>query len=142
VSPLDLLDPRHAPIVRAAAARWLRAQPDGGAIDARTRDARLDRCVREELFDRVRAMCTSTHVSEDAGARSSASGPGVDPPVHDVIALSPSTREPLGNRLVALTFTDGTALVLHTDPAGRIRIEHHPGGALVLEDPLTTPLDP
>ncbi len=128
-APADWLGPRHAAPVRAAAARWLAAAARAGSVDAaRARDL-LSRCVRTETAPEVAGAC------ED---------PSMPPleEVADVYAYSADGERLRANALVALRFADGSAWVAHTDVLGHLRLERAPTGRLVLDDPVSTPLDP
>jgi hypothetical protein len=128
-SPHDWMAPRHAAAVRVAAARWLavRAATEGPlGHEAR---AALDSCLEREHTRDVNEACTAREPPPlDAEA--------------DVYAYDASGRDVLVDRLVALRFADGTALVTHTDANGHVAMERAAQGRLVLDDPFATPLEP
>ena len=49
---------------------------------------------------------------------------------------------PLAERLVALRFADGSALVTYADARGRVRLEEAPAGRVTLEAPESAVLAP
>ncbi|MCA9612047.1 MAG: HEAT repeat domain-containing protein [Myxococcales bacterium] len=115
------LDRANAEAVRAAAARW--AHATGGEDDA------LARCATDDLAPSVAHAC--------------AEAPSHRPDTHtDVHAFAGDGRTLLRDALVALRFSDGTALVGWTDTNGRMTWPAVPEGALLLDDPLRVPLQP
>ena len=124
-SPRDYLSaPSHAAVVRVAAAHWLRTvdpSPDARAL--------LARCAERALAPEVARACAAT----------------ATPPADrtaDVYAYAPDGQALLRERLVALRFDDGSALVVETDANGHVRWERAPRGQVYLDDPLRTPLQP
>jgi HEAT repeat protein len=133
VSPIALLGPAHAEAVRGAAARWL------ASLSARDEAAGAP---RPETARAALARCAAADPSADV-ARACAT-PGLPPldEVADVVAYAPRGGAVRARALLALRLGDGTVLVARTDAAGRLRLPRAPRGALVLEDPLDTPLEP
>ncbi|MBX3247896.1 MAG: HEAT repeat domain-containing protein [Myxococcales bacterium] len=115
-----LLERAHAPVVRAAAARWLGAlEPEHEA---------LRRCAEVELTPEVSRACASPALPpREVEASVHAHGP---------------TGQLLRRALVVLRFADGTALVTRTDASGHLRWPLAPRGPLSLGDPLKVPLQP
>lgn len=127
--PCDGLDPAawlatgRSSHLRAAAARWL------AALDPTA--AALVRCAERELDERVRLACGRPALP-DLGAEAdvyAVDGGGDDP-------------APLRERLVAVGFGDGSALVVRTDANGHLRVRDVPRGRWWLEDPTALPLEP
>lgn len=126
--PLDWLGSRHAPAVRAAAARWLAAQSAHGHADADRAERALDACALSDPSPEVATVCGD---------------PG-QPPLTgtaDVYAYNAGGSHLLTNRPVALRLADGSVLVTYSDLNGHVHLAHAPTGALVLEDPVSTPLE-
>ncbi|MEM9070160.1 MAG: HEAT repeat domain-containing protein [Myxococcota bacterium] len=123
-TPTDYLDGTHAPVVRVAAARWLRAvDRSPAAIDA------FARCVNEDLAPEVARACSLAEL------------PAMDQDA-DVYAYAADGTTLLRSRLIAIRFEDGSALLVETDPNAHVRWERAPEGRILLDDPLRTPLQP
>ncbi len=121
--PQDFWGPAHAPMVRAAAARWLAATSENESRGV------LERCAAEDLTPEVAEACSDPRL------------PAADQTA-ELHAYGADGRGLLRNRLVALRFADGAALVVHSDAGGRVIWPHAPRGRLRLDDPLRTPLQP
>ncbi|GAB5550006.1 MAG: hypothetical protein SangKO_097660 [Sandaracinaceae bacterium] len=127
--PLGWLERRHAGVVRAAAARWARAAADAGHVPRATVAEALERCASEPLAPEVAEVCASPAL----------------PPMNteaDVYAYAPDGERVLGSHLLALRLSDGSVWVTRSDPNGHLRLSNAPAGALALEDPAATPLEP
>jgi HEAT repeat protein len=127
--PHAWLDPHHAPVVQVAAALFLASGRERGVVDADTARTTLDACAARALAPEVGATCASPSM------------PPLDDEA-DVYAWSADGETLLRDALVALRFSDGTALVTRTDENGHVRLTHAPRGALILDDPAVTPLEP
>lgn len=127
--PLAWLERHHAGVVRAAAARWARAAADAGHLPSGPVGEALAACAEEPLMPAVADVCARPGLPE-LGARA------------DVFAYSPDGAALLRQRTVALRLADGTAWVTRTDANGHLRLDDAPRGALALEDPSATPLEP
>ncbi|HKP55563.1 MAG TPA: HEAT repeat domain-containing protein, partial [Polyangiales bacterium] len=108
-------------VLRSAVARWLRvrAQGEGPA------DAELGHLLSECTADPdplVRAACSPLPA------------PGGSQTV-DLIAHGRDGETPLRQRLIALRFADGSALVAYTDANARIQLPDVPAGPITLENP-------
>lgn len=125
--PAHLLGPRHAPVVRVAAARWLAAQARAG--HAPRGEAVLRGCAAEDPAPSVARACDQPALPP-LGARA------------DVYAYAPDGSQLWTDRPVALRFADGTAWVVHSDLNGHVWLEDAADGALLLDDPVSTPLEP
>lgn len=127
--PLGWLERRHAGVVRAAAARWASAAAEAGHLPRAAVTEALERCAAEPLAPEAAAVCASpTWPALDAEA--------------DVYAYAPDGERVLGSRLLALRLSDGSVWVTRSDPNGHLRLSGAPAGALTLEDPAATPLEP
>ena len=127
--PLGWLEPRHAAVVRAAAARWARAAADAGHLSPGPVQEALLECAADTLAPDVAAVCARPHLPPlDADA--------------DVFAYGPDGEHVLGSRLVALRLSDGSVWMTRTDANGHLRLRGAPRGELTLEDPAATPLEP
>jgi HEAT repeat protein len=127
--PLTWLGPRHAPAVRVAAVRWLASAPASTPERQKTIDEALEHCIHADL------------ASEVVGACRDPSLPPLDAEA-DVYTYEADGDALLADRLVALRLTDGTVLLTRSDPNGHVRLEPAPSGALILDDPVSTPLEP
>jgi cellulose synthase operon protein C len=125
--PEAWLGPRHAPVVRAAAAHWLASQARAGHAPRAPRV--LAQCAAEDPSPSVAGACSETALPS-LGSRA------------DVYAYAPDSSTLWTDRVVALHFADGTVWVAHTDLNGRLWLDGSAEGPLLLEDPLSTPLEP
>lgn len=126
--PARWLEGGHAPAVRAAGARWLAAQADQGDGPADRVTRPLEACAEGDPSPAVAHACAE---------------PGL-PPLGmevDAYAHGPDGAERMTDRWVALRLADGTVWVARTDLNGHLRLPDAPDGALVLEDPLSAPLE-
>lgn len=129
VHPLGWLDPAHASIVRSAAARWARASADADHAGRAAVDEALSRCAEAPLTPDVASVCAHPEL----------------PPLEtqtDLYAYGTDQTTLLASRLIGLRLADGSVWVTHADANGHLRLEAIPAGALVLEDPGATPLEP
>lgn len=108
-----------SPVVRAAAARW--------AAALELAEAERASCALADLVTVVAEACADP-VMPELGE------------VADVYAYGANGRALLRGRWVVLRFSDGTALVTKADANGHVRVNRAAGGALLLDDPITTPL--
>ena len=91
--------------------------------------ATLDVFTSEPLAPEVAEVCASPAL----------------PPMNteaDVYAYAPDGERVLGSHLLALCLSDGSVWVTRSDPNGHLRLSNAPAGALALEDPAATPLEP
>ncbi|MFW5876085.1 MAG: HEAT repeat domain-containing protein [Myxococcota bacterium] len=126
--PARWLEGGHAPAVRGAAARWLAAQTGAGSRPADRTARPLEACAEGDPSPAVAQACAE---------------PGL-PPLGaevDAYAHGPDGTERMADRWVALRLADGTVWVARTDLNGHLRLPDAPDGALVLEDPLSAPLE-
>ncbi len=127
--PLSWLGAQHAAVVRIAAAHWARAAADADHLspDA-VRDA-LAACAVDPLAPDVAEVCASPTLPPlDATA--------------DVYAYAADGVRVWSVRLSALRLADGSVWITSTDRNGHLWLDRAPRGALVLEDPAATPLEP
>ena len=127
--PRDWLEPRHAAAVRAAAYRWIYAAGNRGGIESRAANEALEGCAASDLSTEVTAVCEEPSF----------------PPLDDdaeVYAYSADGERLLVDHLVGLRLADGSVLIARTDANGHLRLGAAPRGALVLDDPTSTPLEP
>jgi HEAT repeat protein len=127
--PLQWLEPEHAPVVRAAAARWAHAAAVAGRLDATAAHEALERCAAFDPESSVREVCAAPELPT-----------GTEPT--DVYAYAPDGVALLRDRLVALRLADGTVYLGYSDRNGHVRLERAPRGPLRLEDAALTPLEP
>ena len=126
-APATWLGPRHAGSVRAAAARWLAAAAAAGHADPARARRELDACVESD--PEAGPVCEDPQM------------PPLDD-VADIYAYSADGRRIRSDDLVALRLADGSVWVGRTDVLGHVRIENAPRGRLLLDDPVSTPLEP
>ena len=126
-APLAWLGPRHAGSVRAAAARWLAAASAAGHVEPARARRELEACIESDP--------ETGPVCEDPAM------PPLDD-VADVYAYSADGRRIRSDDLLALRLSDGSVWVGRTDVLGHVRIEGAPRGPLLLDDPVSTPLEP
>lgn len=127
--PLAWMEPRHAAIVRAAAARWAFAAAEHGAIAPDEVRAALTRCAREPISSPARRACREPALPA-TGDRA------------DVVAWSADGRELLPRTLLALRLPDGSVMLTRSDDNGRIQLHDVPRGPLALDRPASLPLEP
>ena len=123
VHPRSWMSRVHAPVVRAAAARWLAAAYPEEA------EARLATCAESALSPDLRATCLEPSLPP-LGATA------------DVYAYAVDGETLLRRTIVALRLSDGSSLVVRTDANAHLRLENAPRGPLKLDDPLASPLEP
>lgn len=128
-SPLSWLERRHASVVRVAAARWARAAASAGHLPAGEVGDALTACAAEPLTPDVGAVCAHPELAALDG-------------VADVYAYAPDGARLWSDRLVALRLADGSVWITRSDANGHLRLHGVPRGALLLEDPAATPLEP
>jgi hypothetical protein len=126
--PLRWLEPEHAPVVRAAAARWAHAAAAAGRLDAAAAADALERCATLDVESSVREACAAPGLPAEAEPT-------------DVYAYATDGVSLLRDRLVALRLADGTVFLGHTDQNGHVRLAHAPRGPIRLEEPGLTPLE-
>ena len=112
----------HAPTVRLATARWLISTAND------TNERALRRCAQADPSLDVRDACRGG--AETADARDV-----------ELIAYAPNGEDKLPRKLVALRFSDGTNVIVYTDANAFVRIFGARTNAVVLDDPLLTPLE-
>jgi cellulose synthase operon protein C len=125
--PAELLAPRHASAVRVAAAHWLAAQ--GRAGNAPRAEAQLAQCADDDPAPSVARACAEPDLAPLTSRA-------------DVYAYAPDGSRLWTDRPVALRFADGTVWVVHSDLNGHVWLEGAADGALLLDDPVSTPLEP
>ncbi|MFK7988768.1 MAG: HEAT repeat domain-containing protein [Sandaracinaceae bacterium] len=126
---LAWLSPEHAEVVRSATARWAGRSIERGDPNAAALQQALDACAADALASGIASTCASPTL----------------PPLEDhadVYAFDASGDAALAARLVALRLADGSVWITHTDVNGHLRLHNAPRGALSLEDPAATPLEP
>jgi HEAT repeat protein len=124
--PLAWAAPSMPPLVRAAAVRWAHALAE--PADAAALAELEAHCAGDPSQPELASVCAQPALPE---GRAEAF----------VVAIG---REgaPLAERLVALRFADGSALVTYTDARGRVRLSEAPAGRVTLEAPESTVLAP
>ena len=127
--PLEWLDARHTPVVRAAAARWAHAAAKAGRLDADLVSRRLMACAADDMEQSVARVCAAPDFEK---ATESA----------EVYAYATDGVTLLRDRLVAVRLPNGSVYIGHTDTNGHILLSHVPPGKLLLEDPGQMPLEP
>jgi HEAT repeat protein len=126
--PLRWLTPEHAPVVRAAAARWAHAAAAAGRAELAAVGDALERCATLDVESSVREVCADPQL------------PAEGEPA-DVYAYAADGVTVLRDRLVALRLADGTVFLGHTDQNGHVRLARAPRGPIRLEEPGLTPLE-
>ncbi len=127
--PLSWLEPEHAPIVRAAAARWAYTAAAAGHLDGAKVSFALEACAATDLEPSVRAACAEP-------PRSARREPT------EVYAYGGGGVRLLRETLVALRLADATVFLGYTDANAHLRLPAAPQGELRLEDPGLVPLEP
>jgi HEAT repeat protein len=127
--PAYLLHASRAPIVRAAAARWLAAAAAAGRVEALLASRALERCATTDLELSVRAVCKDPAL------------PNRFEPA-EVRALGADAATPLRNTLVSVRLPDGGVFLGVTDANGQLPIPAAPFGSLRVEDPTLPALEP
>ncbi len=126
--PIAWLEPNHAPLVRAAAARWTYAAMNAGHIDRTVAMTGLRACAARDVDPQVAEACAAPDM------------PALDARIVHVVTDSEG-RAPLRKRLLALVLGDASVFVGHTDDNGTLRIALAPGPQVVVTDPGLLPLE-
>lgn len=129
VSPERWLEPPHAAVVRGAAARWTHAAATAGHLPADQARQALTACAADPVAPDVAAVCAQPELPP-LGARA------------DVHAFGPAGSPSWSHRWVGLRLADGSVWITRTDANGLLLLHDAPHGALRLEDPSATPLEP
>ena len=121
ISPERWMERPHAPVVRAAAARWLTAiDPDA--------ERGMARCLDDLPPPSVHAAC---------------SAPALRGLLDTPLEITASAGGALArDREVALVLGDGSIALARTDANAHFALPHAPEGALWLEEPSSLPLEP
>jgi HEAT repeat protein len=127
--PAEWLGPRHATVVRVAGVRWLGALASRSSGTATAVRTQLERCIERDLAREVVKACQQPELPP-LGAEA------------DLYAYAADGQQLLVDRLLALRLADGSVLVARTDLNGHLRLTHAPRGPLILDDPVSTPLEP
>ncbi len=120
--------PRQSARVRVAAMWWLARAHHAGSVTAKRFHQAIRRCLETELSPDVLRVCAHPKLEKKKEEA-------------DVYVYASNRRDLLRNRLVAISFADGSSLLVRSDRNGHVRLSRAPRGPLKLEDPSGTRLE-